>query len=77
MCRKSCGASGITETVTNDLDPWKGAGGYLLRTKLRGAIELLDQLYQYGEVGNIRIGRLDDESLEEELPDLPEEEPES
>ena len=53
------------------------AGGYLLRTKLRGAIELLDQLYQYGEVGNIRIGRLDDESLEEELPDLPEEEPES
>jgi hypothetical protein len=27
MCRKSCGASGITETVTNDIDPWKGAGG--------------------------------------------------
>ena len=51
------------------------AGGYLLRTKLRGAIELLDQLYQYGEVGNIRVGKLDAESLEEEeeLPDLPEE----
>ena len=49
-------------------------GGYLLRTKLRGAIELLDQLYQYGEVGGIRIGKLDSESLEEEeLPDLPEE----
>ena len=48
-------------------------GGYLLRTKLRGAIELLDQLYQYGEAGGIRIGKLDAESLEEEeLPDLPE-----
>lgn len=48
-------------------------GGYLLRTKLRGAIELLDQLYQYGEAGGIRIGKLDVESLEEEeLPDLPE-----
>ena len=50
------------------------AGGFLLRTKIRGAIELLDQLYQYGEVGNIRIGQLTEESLEEEeLPDLPEE----
>ena len=48
-------------------------GGYLLRTKLRGAIELLDQLYQYGEAGGIRIGKLDSESLEEEeLPDLAE-----
>ena len=49
------------------------AGGYLLRTKIRAAIELLDQLYQYGEAGGIRIGKLDVESLEEEeLPDLPE-----
>ena len=48
-------------------------GGYLLRTKLRGAIELLDQLYQYGEVGDIRVGQLTSESLEEEeLPDLEE-----
>ena len=50
------------------------AGGYLLRTKIRGAIELLDQLYQYGEVGNIRVGKLDAESLEEdELPELTDE----
>ena len=49
-----------------------GKDGFLLRTKIRGAIELLDQLYQYGEVGNIRIGKRDTESLEEELPDLPE-----
>ena len=49
-------------------------GGYLLRTKIRGAIELLDQLYQYGEAGNIRVGKLAEESLEEEeLPDIPEE----
>ena len=50
------------------------AGGFLLRTKIRGAIELLDQLYQYGEVGNIRVGKLTAESLEEEIPDLPENE---
>lgn len=25
------------------------SGGYLLRTKIRAAIEFLDQLYQYGE----------------------------
>lgn len=31
-------------------------GGYLLRTRIRAAIELLDQLYQYGEAGNAVIG---------------------
>ena len=30
-------------------------GGYLLRTKIRAAIEFLDQLYQYGEAGETRI----------------------
>ena len=30
-------------------------GGYLLRTRIRAAIELLDQLYLYGEAGKIRI----------------------
>ena len=29
--------------------------GYLLRTRIRAAVELLDQLYQYGKVGNIMI----------------------
>ena len=50
-------------------------GGYLLRTRIRAAIELLDQLYQYGEVGKIRITELGEESLaeEEEVPELPEE----
>ena len=47
------------------------AGGYLLRTKIRSAIEILDQLYQYGEAGDIKITKLGEESYEEdETPDL-------
>lgn len=41
------------------------AGGYLLRTKIRAAIEFLDQLYQYGEGGNARIDALKEEAFEE------------
>ena len=50
------------------------AGGYLLRTKIRAAIEFFDQLYQYGEAGKTRISELGKESLEEEeeTPELPE-----
>ena len=48
--------------------------GYLLRTRLRAAIELLDQLYQYGEAGKIRITELGKESFEEDdTPQLPDE----
>lgn len=47
-------------------------GGYLLRTKLRAAIELLDQLYQYGEAGNTRINELGQETFEEETLSLEE-----
>ena len=32
--------------------------GYLLRTRIRAAVELLDQLYQYGQAGDIRINEL-------------------
>ena len=47
------------------------AGGYLLRTKIRAAIEFLDQLYQYGEAGNTKISELGTESYEEdETPDI-------
>lgn len=42
------------------------SGGYLLRTKIRAAIEFLDQLYQYGEAGGARIGALDSGNLGEE-----------
>ena len=31
------------------------SGGYLLRTKIRAAIEFLDQLYQYGKAGKTTI----------------------
>jgi hypothetical protein len=32
--------------------------GYLLRTRIRAAIEMLDQLYLYGKVSNIQVGEL-------------------
>lgn len=48
------------------------ASGYLLRTKLRAAIEFFDQLYQYGEAGETRITELGKESFDEEdVPELP------
>lgn len=46
------------------------SGGYLLRTKIRAAIEYLDQLYQYGECRNIVITELTEESYGEEIPSL-------
>lgn len=47
--------------------------GYLLRTRIRSAVELLDQLYQYGQVGDIRINDLGEPQYqEEELPSLDE-----
>jgi len=46
------------------------SGGYLLRTKIRSAIEYLDQLYQYGQVGKNIINPLQQESFEEEMPSL-------
>ncbi len=41
-------------------------GGYLLRTRIRAAIELLDQEYQYGEAGEAVIGIVAESSYEEE-----------
>lgn len=41
-------------------------GGYLLRTRIRAAIELLDQEYQYGEAGEAVIGTVAEGSYEEE-----------
>ena len=48
------------------------SGGYLLRTKLRAAIEFLDQLYQYGKIGKTAINELGKESFEEDIPLLEE-----
>jgi len=53
-------------------DGTEGAG-YLLRTRIRAAIELLDQLYQYGKVGKISVTELGKEQFEEDdTPLLPE-----
>ncbi len=45
-------------------------GGHLLRTKIRSSIEYLDQLYQYGNVGQSSVRSLDKERFEEEMPSL-------
>ena len=47
------------------------AGGYLLRTKIRGAIEFFDQLYQYGQAGQTQIAALGRESFDEDDDDTP------
>ncbi len=47
------------------------SGGYLLRTKIRSAIEFLDQLYLYGKAGKTTINELGEETFAEEVP-LPE-----
>jgi hypothetical protein len=44
----------------------QAGGGYLLRTKIRAAIEFLDQLFQYGEACGTRIDALGKETFEEE-----------
>ena len=46
--------------------------GHYLRTKIRAAIEYLDQLFQYGDVGSITAGELEQETYLEEIP-LPDE----
>lgn len=46
------------------------SGGYLLRTKIRAAIEFLDQLYQYGKAGKTIINELGEETFDEEIPSL-------
>ena len=48
------------------------SGGYLLRTKIRAAIEFFDQLYQYGEAGKTKVTELGKETFEEDdTPELP------
>ena len=44
------------------------SGGYLLRTKIRAAIEFLDQLYQYGKAGKTTINELGEEMYTEDVP---------
>ncbi|MDD3997180.1 MAG: DUF2791 family P-loop domain-containing protein [Sphaerochaetaceae bacterium] len=44
--------------------------GYLLRTKIRSAIEYLDQMLQYGKVGETTIRHISTDTYGEEPPDL-------
>lgn len=46
------------------------SGGYLLRTKIRAAIEFLDQLYQYDRAGKTTINELGQETFTEDVPSL-------
>ena len=46
------------------------AGGYLLRTKIRAAIEFLDQLYQYGKAGQTTGNELGEETFPEDVPSM-------
>ena len=46
------------------------AGGYLLRTKIRAAIEVLDQLYQYGKAGQTTVNELGEETFTEDVPSI-------
>lgn len=48
------------------------SGGYLLRTKIRAAIEFLDQLYQYEKAGKTTINELGKETFAEDVPSLEE-----
>jgi hypothetical protein len=40
--------------------------GYLLRTRIRSVVEMLDQLYQYGETDEIRVNELGQATFEED-----------
>ena len=44
--------------------------GYLLRTRIRAAVEILDQLYQYGKAGNITVNELGQTNYSEDLTSL-------
>ena len=46
------------------------SGGFLLRTRIRAAIEFLDQLYQYGSAGDVKVGSLTVGNYEEDVPSL-------
>lgn len=46
------------------------SSGYLLRTKIRAAIEFLDQLYQYEKAGKTTINELGQETFTEDVPSL-------
>lgn len=64
-------AYGWTPNLSTDsLTESTQSGGYLLRTKIRAAIEFLDQLYQYGKAGKTTINELGEETFTEDVPSI-------
>ena len=64
-------AYGWTPNLSSDvLAEATQSGGYLLRTKIRAAIEFLDQLYQYGKAGHTTINELGQGTITEDVPSL-------
>ena len=61
----------ISGTDADTMLPVVKKFGYLLRTKIRAAIEYLDQLYFYGSASGIKTGELMVENLSESLDDDP------
>lgn len=58
------------QATVAELEKITQSGGYLLRTKIRAAIEYLDQMYQYGECHGTEVSQLTAESYGEEVPSL-------
>jgi hypothetical protein len=56
------------DVIIEELCEMAWSRGYYLRTKIRAAIEYLDQLFQYGDTGAITAGELDQETYLEEIP---------
>ena len=54
------------EVSTDSILKATQSGGYLLRTKIRAAIEFFDQLYPYSEAGDTKINELGAETFEED-----------
>ncbi|MBK5200678.1 MAG: DUF2791 family P-loop domain-containing protein [Spirochaetaceae bacterium] len=54
----------------NEILKKSNSSGYLLRSKIRVAIEFLDNLYIYQDAGNVVIGEVESTKLDTELPDL-------
>lgn len=54
----------------NDVQKSTDSRGYLLRTRIRAAVEYLDQAYQYGQGGDISVENLTQGSYEETIPSL-------
>ena len=60
------------EVSANTIYQVTESGGYLLRTRIRSAIEFFDQLYQYGEAGKTKVTKLGKETYDEDdTPELP------